>query len=96
MSYNIDFVMTVVDNASGAIAEVANKSKSGLQKVENATNQVTEANKKADSSAKDLVTGFSGVATGAFALYMTIDRVEKSQFALEKANLAVKRSNESV
>jgi hypothetical protein len=88
--------MTVVDQASAATAEVTGKVESSLQKVENATNKVSEASKKADSSAKDLVTGFSGVATAGFSLYMTIDRVEKSQFALEKANLAVTRSNEAV
>jgi len=96
MATEIDILLKAVDEASAVLSGAADKIRGSMGGVEEANTKVDAAQKKTDSSCKDLVTGFSGVATGAFALYMTVDRVEKSQFALEKANLAVTRSNESL
>jgi phage-related protein len=48
------------------------------------------------NSARDLATGFSGVATSGFALYMGLERMQTSQYAVEKANYAVERAAKAV
>jgi len=47
-------------------------------------------------STKDLVVGFSGVATSAFSLYNVYDRVGDAQLRLDRANLQVKTSSKGV
>jgi len=47
-------------------------------------------------STKDLVVGFSGVATSAFSLYSAVDRVGDAQLRLDRANLQVKTSSKGV
>ena len=96
MTTEIDILLKAVDEASAVLSGAADKIKGSMGQVEGANVQLDQTQKKTDASAKDLAVGFSGVATSAFALYMTIDRVEKSNYALEKANLAVSRSNETV
>jgi len=48
------------------------------------------------TSFKDLAVGLSGVTTAAFSLYMSFDRIHKSQVSLDRANLMVQRSTESL
>jgi hypothetical protein len=43
-------------------------------------------------STKDLVTGFSGVATSAFSLYSAYDRVGDAQLKVDRTNVTVKSS----
>jgi len=47
-------------------------------------------------STKDLVVGFSGVATSAFSLYSAYDRVGDAQLGVDRANLQVKTSTKAV
>jgi hypothetical protein len=47
-------------------------------------------------STKDLVVGFSGVATSAFSLYNAYDRVGNAQLRLDRANVTVKSNLASV
>jgi len=47
-------------------------------------------------STKDLVVGFSGVATSAFSLYGAYDRLGAAQLSIDKANVTVKSSLASV
>jgi len=47
-------------------------------------------------STKDLVVGFSGVATSAFSLYNAVDRVGDAQLRADRANLQVKTSTKAV
>jgi len=47
-------------------------------------------------STKDLVVGFSGVATSAFSLYGAYDRLGAAQLSIDRANLQVKTSAASV
>ena len=96
MTTEIGILLKAVDEASAVLSGAADKIKGSMGGVEEANTKLDAAQKKTEFSTKDLAVGFSGVATAGFGLYMTIDRVEKSQFALQKANLAVERSNESV
>jgi hypothetical protein len=48
--------------------------------------------KETTRSTKELIVGFSGVATSAFSLYSAYHQVESSQVALDNANLQIKSS----
>jgi len=96
MTTEIGILLKAVDEASAVLSGAADKIKGSMGGVEEANTKLDAAQKRTEFSTKDLAVGFSGVATAGFSLFMTIDRVEKSQFALEKANLAVTRSNEAV
>lgn len=63
-----------------------------LTAIDNASSTIS----KVGSSAKSLVLGFNNVASSALNLYGMIDRVRDSQVALDRANLTVMKSAESV
>jgi hypothetical protein len=78
-----------VDKASDVIQGVANKT-------ERSISQVEKANKKVEKSSKDVALAFNNVATSGFALYNAVDRVMDMQVQVDRANLAVKTSLNSV
>jgi len=63
-----------------------------LSAVDNASSTIG----KVGSSAKSLVLGFNNLASSALNLYNMVDRVKDSQVALDRANLVVAKSAESV
>ena len=63
-----------------------------LNAVDNASGTISNVG----SSAKSLVLGFNNVASSALNLYNMVDRVKDSQVMLDRANLTVMKSTESV
>jgi len=63
-----------------------------LNAVDNASGTISNVG----SSAKSLVLGFNNVASSALNLYNMVDRVRDSQVMLDRANLTVMKSTESV
>jgi len=63
-----------------------------LNAIDNASSTIS----KVGSSAKSLVLGFNNLASSALNLYNMVDRVKDSQVALDRANLTVMKSAESV
>ncbi len=86
----------VVDEASDTLRQIATNAKGSMSDMETAARQVEDAHKQMNAGLKDVVTGFSGVATSAFALYNAYDRVTTSEVALDRANLVVKTSANAV
>ncbi|MGB9774865.1 MAG: hypothetical protein ACPL4I_12780, partial [Bacteroidota bacterium] len=81
-----------VDEASETLKQVGGN----VQKLSQDVEEAGERSRKLEASTRDLITGFSGVATSAFALYSAIDRVQDMQVSLDRANLAVKSSLNAV
>jgi exonuclease VII small subunit len=52
--------------------------------------------KSVGDNAKTLITGFSAIATSAFSLYKSFESIQQSGIALDRANLMVLRSTESL
>ena len=99
MSVQLPELVTVarcLDEASGVLKEIASNAQGSMGEVQTAANKVEDAHKKMNSGLKDVVTGFSGVATSAFALYNAYDRVQDMQVSVDKVNLNVKVSQNSV
>jgi len=86
----------VVDEASDTLRQIASNAKSSMGEMETAARQVEDAHKQMNAGLKDVVTGFSGVATSAFNLYNAYDRVTTSEVALDRANLVVKTSAKQI
>jgi hypothetical protein len=63
-----------------------------LRAIDNASSTIS----KVGGSAKSLVLGFNNLASSALNLYNMVDRVKDSQVALDRANLVVMKSSESV
>jgi hypothetical protein len=96
MSQEISVTLKAYDEASRTVAEASSKIKSDMAQVEQANKRVVESQKQTMTSTRDLVTGFSGVATSAFSLYNAYDRVADMQLNVDRANLQVKQSNNSM
>jgi phage-related protein len=88
--------LKAIDEASDVVSEASRNIESSLSEVERANKAVQEAQNRTNASVRDLVSGFSGLATSAFNLYQGIDRIEKSQYALERANYMVQTATKSV
>jgi len=93
-----DLAVTVkaFDEASGIFERVQASAQESMGQVEKAAQKVEFTHKQMTAGLKGVVTGFSGVATSAMALYGAYDRVQDMQVSVNRANLAVKTSLNSV
>jgi hypothetical protein len=89
LTTNINILLKAVDQASGTIKSVAATADTSLSKMK-------DANIKVEKSSKDVALAFNNVATSGLALYNSIDRVQTAQVGLDRANLAVKTTANSV
>ena len=97
MSQELEFRVTAkVDEALAAVRQLGDETAEAMSQVKKANEKVVKAQEETTASARDLITGLSGVATSAFALYSAIDRVQDMQVSLDRANLAVKASLNAV
>ena len=96
MSSQINITVRAYDEASKVIAEASTNIKNDLTKVESANKRLQTSQQETMKSTRDLVTGFSGVATSAFSLYGAYDCVADMQVSVDRANLQVKTSANSV
>ena len=96
MSSKIGIEISATDTASDKVRGVADTTTAALERVKDKSKEVDAANTKLKSSALDVVTGLSGVATSAFALYNGFDRLQTIQLTADKANLSLQRSQEAV
>ena len=78
--------ITLVDETGGALASIQGNVDKTFKGI---ADSADEAQKKVSTSTTDLVKSFSGVATSALALGMSIERVSDSQVTLDRANLMV-------
>ena len=96
MSQQINITLKAYDEASRTVAEASNNIKNEMAKVEEANKRVIASQKETATSTRDLITGFSGAATAGFSLYNAYDRVADMQINVDRANLQVKTSTNSV
>jgi phage-related protein len=78
-----------VDEASAVFEEVQASAKESMGQVEKATQGVEAANEQMTTNLRGVVTGFSGVATSAFALYNAYDRVQDMTVSVDRAQLTL-------
>jgi len=96
MSEQIQILLTALDNASKTIADASNSVKASLGQVDGAAAQVEKTQKKTETSSRDLALGINNAATAGFSLYESFDRMEKAQLSVDRANLQVKSTLNSV
>jgi NH3-dependent NAD+ synthetase len=85
-----------VDDASAVFEKVQSSAEESMGQVQKATQGVEAAHEQMTTNLRGVVTGFSGVATSAFALYNAYDRVQDMTVSVDRANLAVKTTLNSV
>jgi len=87
MSQELEMRITAkVDEALAAVRELGDQTAEAMGRVEEANERVAKAQESAVASARNLATGFSGVLTAGFNLYMGLDRIEKAQYAASRAS----------
>jgi len=96
VSSEIEIRLKAVDEASKTIAEASSRIKGELADVQAASGRVQKSQEEVAKSSRQLVMGFSGVATSAFALYNAVDRVQDMQVSVHRANLQVTSSSNAV
>ena len=92
----INVLLKATDEASKTIADAGTKINGSLREVEESGKRVSQAQKQSEASSKDLALGFNNLATSAFSLYDAVDRVQDMQVSLDRANLQVRSSLNSV
>jgi hypothetical protein len=83
ISASTDKAAKDVDQSSGKMAD----------SMEGSGGRMTKATDTAGFSMKTFGLGMSQTATSAFALYQSVDNIEKKNYALEKATLAAQRAD---
>lgn len=96
MSEEIQILLTALDNASKVIADASNNVKASLGQVDGAATQVQQSQQKAETSTKSLALGLNNAATAGFSLVNSVENIERSQVALDRANLMVKSTQNSL
>jgi hypothetical protein len=101
-----DNLKTASKNLSDAVREYGTTSteataalreyNSAQKEVDSISQQLGKSQRDIGASVKDLVVGFSGVATSAFALYNAYDNVKDMEVSLDRANLQVQSSANSL
>ena len=89
-------LLNALDNASKTIADASSNVKASLGQVEGAAAQVEKTQQRTDTSSRALALGFNNIATSAFSLYDAYDRVQDMQVSVDRANLQVKSTLNSV
>src|SRR3989304_8416730 len=92
----INILLRATDEASNVIAKAGNNISTSMKVVEETSNQVTKAQQNHEASTKQLALGMNNLATSAFGLYDAVDRVQDMQVTVNRANLQVKSSLNSV
>jgi hypothetical protein len=92
MSQETKLVLKAVDEASETFRKVGTEAGRLSDKV----GDVGKSSAKTEASNKQLLLGFNNLATSGFALYNIIDKVQDMQVGVDRANLMVKTSLNSV
>ena len=82
----------VSKNTTADVDSAAKEITSDYEDVGKAADGVKQKHESLGGGAKDVVTGFSGIATAGFSLYNAYDRVSDMTLQVDKANLAAERS----
>jgi len=97
MSQELEMRITAkVDEALAAIQQLGSQTEEALSQIRDANEKVAIAQERATASARDLITGFSGVLTAGFNLYYGLNRIESANYAVEKAHYLVKKAADAV
>jgi len=91
-SGKVEIRLEAIDQATPSLGKVEREVGSLTQGLGKAESQVQSLGKVSTVSLKDVVTGFSGVATAGFALYGTYERIEDASIALDTAEKNVHRT----
>jgi len=85
----INILLRATDQASSTIAAAGANISGSLDQVDASAKRVAASTQQAEFSFKSLATGIAGIATSAFNLYNAYDRVADMQVSLDRANLQV-------
>jgi len=85
----INILLRATDQASSTIAAAGANMSRSLDQVDASAKRVASSTQQAEFSFTSLATGIAGIATSAFNLYNAYDRVADMQVNLDRANLQV-------
>lgn len=85
----INILLRATDQASAMIGAAGASISGSLDQVDASAKRVAASSAQAEFSFKSLATGIAGIATSAFNLYNAYDRVADMQVSLDRANLQV-------
>jgi len=96
LSTEINIYLKATDYASNVVTDVASKLSGSMAKIDDVNRNVKKSTENVTVSSKQMGLAFNNVATSGFALYNAIDRVMDMQVQVDRANLQVKVSLNSV
>jgi hypothetical protein len=92
----INIHVTATDDASAVMEQVASNASGSMNEIKNSSQGVTGAINQTNMSTQQTALAFNNAATSGMALIMAAERVQTAQVQLDRANLMVQRSTESV
>lgn len=93
---DINILLRATDQASSVIDSAASKLSGNMAKIEDANKKVTQTSDKVGASSKQVALAFNNLATSGMALYNAYDRIRDSQVQVDRANLMVQSTLNSL
>ena len=93
---DINILLRATDQASSVIDNAASKLSGNMAKIEDANKKVTQTSDKVGASSKQVALAFNNLATSGMALYNAYDRIRDSQVQVDRANLMVQSTLNSL
>ena len=93
---DINILLRATDQASSVIDSAASKLSGNMAKIEDANKKVTQTSDKVGASSKTVALAFNNLATSGMALYNAYDRIRDSQVQVDRANLMVQSTLNSL
>ena len=93
---DINILLRATDQASSVIDNAASKLSGNMAKIEDANKKVTQTTDKVGASSKQVALAFNNLATSGMALYNAYDRIRDSQVQVDRANLMVQSTLNSL
>jgi uncharacterized membrane protein len=96
VSSEVEIRLTAIDDATDVINKVAGNVQAASGQINASVEQTVAATKESTASTKETAVAFNNLATAGFSLYNSFDRIHESEVALDRANLMVAKSTETV
>ncbi len=93
---DINILLRATDQASSVIDSAASKLSGNMAKIEDANKKVEQASDKVGVSSRQVALAFNNIATSGMALYNAYDRIREMEVQVDRANLMVQSTLNSL
>ena len=96
---SVNILINAIDNASATLKKIEQSTATmanGMESAAAKSEKLSQSNQRMSLSAKDLVYSFAAIGTSLMSLWNAYDRIVDSQMYIDRANLRVTKTQESL